>query len=634
MVDYVAHRFTTSIHEMLSDYLTLDIIFYIIDWIVLFTLNSVAICSAAWLRRPSPAAMQDAQARSPDRRTSRSRSRSRSGGRGGSSTGILPTQDEPCETWQETMLESQETPARSPARSPVRSHVRPLLLRSVTEVFSWPRRLIEKLDPEALDNLSSVFSGGVHVETMYSGMDCPMQALDMVRLEVEAKRPMAANKFKVRNYSAWDSDDTCRKVLLASSGAAGARQACGPRHVFGDIRQLLSADLYNKLEQIHGEVQALYDVKMDYLLDYYHKFQNIPAAAKKELARDMAALTENEMMLAMQGHTLPAEGTATAFCYRHECQCKVQDFFVRSRCQVRCLIAGSTCTDDSPMGHRKAGFGKAAIPFMIMMWYIKQDMPHFFLHENSHLFDEERIRKHIGNEYHIMTVRMSPHQFGVPNTRTRKITLCTRRSHVAMRAVFSCKALAPFQATSALSGEDCFFVAPEAEVQKFIKETAAQKRIHWVKHALDLLSPGDFIRLQIHAAVHDQAQAAAAGSSRGSSSGTCDPRQTARGKVSHALGCITTKALPVGLKVERRMLPKELLWAMGVPVYSASLTDSVQHYRCPFEHILDELPPAQVTKLAGNGMSLVVIGTALAFSLSNMLVLDPTKMSGVWHDDD
>ena len=212
MVDYVAHRFTTSIHEMLSDYLTLDIIFYIIDWIVLFTLNSVAICSAAWLRRPSPAAMQDAQARSPDRRTSRSRSRSRSGGRGGSSTGILPTQDEPCETWQETMLESQETPARSPARSPVRSHVRPLLLRSVTEVFSWPRRLIEKLDPEALDNLSSVFSGGVHVETMYSGMDCPMQALDMVRLEVEAKRPMAANKFKVRNYSAWDSDDTCRKV--------------------------------------------------------------------------------------------------------------------------------------------------------------------------------------------------------------------------------------------------------------------------------------------------------------------------------------------------------------------------------------------------------------------------------------
>ena len=119
--------------------------------------------------------------------------------------------------------------------------------------------------------------------------------------------------------------------------------------------------------------------------------------------------------------------------------------------------------------------------------------------------------------------------------------------------------------------------------------------------------------------------------------GTCDPRQTCqRTRLSERLlGALTTKAKPVSLEKQREMLPKEMLWVMGVPVFKHLLPEHVQVF-CdfPFLYAFETLRDSEIVQLAGNTMSLPVIGISLGFCLAHIKVLDGQRlnMTAVWHD--
>ena len=267
-----------------------------------------------------------------------------------------------------------------------------------------------------------------------------------------------------------------------------------------------------------------------------------------------------------------------------------------------------------------------------MVAYIAQDLPDFFVHENSHLFQHARLEQRFPM-YDVMSVKMSPHQFGVPNTRHRLLSIGVLKRSGALETLFTPLELEAFMCTADITAEQCFFVADKQDIECYVTSEARRKGIIRAQTPLDVMAAGDFVRMQVlrYGGVEPGQLA--------HQSGTCDSRQTKQRTrlVQHNLGALTTKALPVSLGLSRQMLPKEMLWAMGIPVYTHLLPSEFQGaFACPFQALLSKLPAGSLTKLAGNGMSLVIIGHTMGFVLANLVTIKSKgiTMSSVWHDSD
>ena len=197
------------------------------------------------------------------------------------------------------------------------------------------------------------------------------------------------------------------------------------------------------------------------------------------------------------------------------------------------------------------------------------------------------------------------------------------------------KQLAHFACTSVIEATEAFFIASDADVASYVEKIAERRGINLSDQSsgIDILSPGDFVRLQIH-----KSTALALAKKDDTVTDLVDPRQTtARGRMTMRLGALTTKAIPTSVKLGREMLPVEKLWAMGLPIFKDRLPDDIQalcKFSTDFMQALVSLPDTVITRLVGNGMSLAVVGTALGFSLSQLEPISRAGMSCIWHDSD
>ena len=101
--------------------------------------------------------------------------------------------------------------------------------------------------------------------------------------------------------------------------------------------------------------------------------------------------------------------------------------------------------------------------------------------------------------------------------------------------------------------------------------------------------------------------------------GICMKTQTAGfSRVKKLMPSLMTKCVPWSYRYKRDLIPLEALHVMGVPVFQEHIPRKyVGIYSCPFRRLLPLLKDGEVRKLAGNGMSLQVIGVALVAGLSS-----------------
>ena len=94
---------------------------------------------------------------------------------------------------------------------------------------------------------------------------------------------------------------------------------------------------------------------------------------------------------------------------------------------------------------------------------------------------------------------------------------------------------------------------------------------------------------------------------------------------------LLTKSVPWSFKRKRELLPKEALLTSGIPEYDERVPSKYSGiFTCPYQSLLEGRPrkgrrtgkgsgkaltEAEIRQLVGNGVSLVVVGTALGIGL-------------------
>eukprot|EP00913_Durusdinium_trenchii_P010377 g9728.t1 len=248
-----------------------------------------------------------------------------------------------------------------------------------------------------------------------------------------------------------------------------------------------------------------------------------------------------------------------------------------------------------------------------------------FLHECTHLFNEENLRKALGDLYVLFPCPMSPHDFGVPYTRPRMLTWCFHRDLPLANPPFTVETLKSFNWGTAMEG-DVFFSAPKAWVQSYIcrrqhkamghtgsdvapnhvRSPALKAASAGMEH---LLSGGDFARIRTQEVEELLRRGEDAHDDRiFLADGIAMKGQTASfSKVKKLMPSLMTRSVPWSYRWKRELLPVEGLGVMGIPVFQSWLHEKEQGlYGCPYQHMLTLLNDSDVRRLAGNGMSLQV----------------------------
>lgn len=359
-------------------------------------------------------------------------------------------------------------------------------------------------------------------------------------------------------------------------------------------------------------------------------FADVPGV-KKELVQKLSDRLFNEMLstlIEMPQEDIPNHG----YCHVHNDLCPFEE--PSSPEKPTLWIAGTTCTDECPTGSKRQLTGKAALPFMVFMNLLRQSQPDLFLHECTHLFNVDRLRDAIGEFYHLFPVTASPSDFGVPYTRARLFTWCVHKRHPIPADAFSPSNLDPFRMGTVLEG-DGFFSAPTKWVDAYIERrklkanpmqqrpchgTAVRSPGFALRGMKSLLSGGDLARIRSQEVEELQRRGEIASDPRVVlSDGICMKGQTnAFSKVKTLMPSLMTRSVPWSFRWKRELAPVEALGVMGIPVFSNWIPPAFQGaYGCPYSSVLETLTDADVRRLAGNGMSLQVMGAMFVAGLSS-----------------
>ena len=519
------------------------------------------------------------------------------------------------------------------------------------DLFDWPERTLADLKSTSLAGHGRLkyllMDRGFDLHTFYSGQDCAGQALQFIIRTIALGDEVSRNKIEewkgqVRVWSASDIDPTCQRVLQEFSFGKA-------EHIFGDICQRVPPFLFEKLQEIKQRIDQKFSERLSTsgINRVWHQEKkddigpclegsgiawemetvedSVPAPCsefKKKVVQELSdQLFEETSQVLAERLTSQKDAQSHGPCGVHCSDCPYHPVKVEGRLSV--WIAGTTCTDECPTGSKRQLTGKAAIPFMVFLSEVRVHEPDAVLHECTHLFNESNLHKGLGHIYHLVSCRMSPIEYGVPFTRPRLITWCLHKKHLIKENIFADECLkSHFQIGTVLEG-DVFFSAPKSWVERYMQQAAQKAGVSLAECSAGMepcLSGGDLGRIR----TQEMEELARRGEDPDDqriwlTDGICMKTQTAGfSRVKTLMPSLMTKSVPWSYRYKRDLIPLEALHVMGVPVFQEHIPRKYTGiYSCPFRRLLPLLKDGEVRKLAGNGMSLQVIGVALVAGLSS-----------------
>ena len=198
---------------------------------------------------------------------------------------------------------------------------------SIEELFSWPERCVERLDPFARARLSSHVRQGIIVYSDYSGIDMARESLELV---IGALMKKAGDIYRACDTGIWfhracDTGRSQRRVLVHVAKTCDGGQSC----CFGNM------------------LDRLPDVAKSYLAA-------ASPAPTDDPRRRVEAYDDIKKWLACNGPLCFSE-EAQAWCYVHEKHCKAYPPSPSEErpSALRVNVAGVTCVAWCESGRRE-----------------------------------------------------------------------------------------------------------------------------------------------------------------------------------------------------------------------------------------------------------------------------------------
>ena len=274
-------------------------------------------------------------------------------------------------------------------------------IQGLDDILAWPGLLLTDVQrsfgDDGLQRFLDMLRRGLNVRTYYSGMNCCMQAVEMLTKALVQLGLVASQKeMHVVNSHACDLAADSRKCLLAWEDSLGM----APRHVFGDLLHRRRKSVQRQLLQVERDIDEKFktgDKKISKSL--------VGKAVKKRRRKFLVRRCSSELQTKMSKILMdnPLRIDATSWCYKHNAYCRVQDP-VDAPCPFTMVVAGTTCTDTCPTGSRRGMSGRSATSFVSFMFEVAQSRPDVLIHECSHLFARDDLVRYLDAEYTVMQV--------------------------------------------------------------------------------------------------------------------------------------------------------------------------------------------------------------------------------------
>ena len=476
-----------------------------------------------------------------------------------------------------------------------------------TEVHGWVSHALQSLAAAALMvNLVMKVSQGVTLSTDWSGAGTAEQAAGMLLSSLTADQ---IGQGGIECFRACDVDPTSLSVLCNHRGPLA------PRHVLPDILSRIDNDTLEKLKHIELKWRTCEDGKQ--------------AAQMVHRIRAQRGLSMVHEMIEVL-RAMPEPKVLTSHCLRHDDICPL-DEYVKGRTRV--WVAGHSCLDWSTMGNRMGWLGLGTTVLLVYIFHILAALPEIVIEECTQRFDISIWKMLLGDAYHIMVRTLCPTQFGIPNERPRQYSVSVLKSTHRVLVDFESPEFDQLFFRKLKSCATLFFQGSDAERDACIKRMAGGRKSTRTMSSRptlqEVLPPGPLCRLQGHhmMAEHDPCFADAPCLLANISQ---NPGE--RFGLSQNIPVLLRESTYVMIKgpgitkgTAKIMIANEALAAMGWPVYQEDV-------HCALRDSFESLPEASKAQLAGNGMSVPVIGSVLMYALACTAPLDAGASAGSARD--
>ena len=326
-------------------------------------------------------------------------------------------------------------------------------------------------------------------------------------------------------------------------------------------------------------------------------------------------------------HTFPdARGSARS--RDHEAWWQRRDFFteVPSGEEPLCInVSGLTCTDFSPLGLQSRESGKServhAVWECDRRHCARHELEHMFFSENSTRYPAEEKQGQLSDDYHILCMRVSPHELGFPMRRPRCFTAGVSKAKFHWLGPHGTEAIERdfkswFRKDLLLDG-DVFLNAEPSQVRAWV-DSVLQRRRKSLPAAFESKNMDEYLSLLLSPSalgrkhVYDGDRAARGGSD----AYLCDLDQNLGYGPSPGplMPCLDSHPSIFSYNRRRLAIPIELLAAQGIDTLP-----SLQGNRKPSQlgMLLQKLEDRSVKSLLGNSIHVPSYAAWFLYILSN-----------------
>eukprot|EP00959_Pyramimonas_sp_CCMP1952_P019346 408996-Pyramimonas_sp.AAC.1 len=287
--------------------------------------------------------------------------------------------------------------------------------------------------------------------------------------------------------------------------------------------------------------------------------------------------------------------------------------------KLRLHVAGTPCIDWSAMGQLLGFNGPTAVIFECWVHERLFEEEDVIIHECTRNFPVSCLSERLGEKYVILSLLITPQEFGWPCSRPRRWTIMVKKSAYKVNVPYTLDShgiAGLFGRAVELDG-NAFFCAGREDQQEVFRAMAKKRKFSeestW--DCDDVLDVGSWARLQGHIRVANEM-------------GKTDRDVVIvdlKDNAEHITRCISIvptllrKSLVYSLSLKRVMIPLEHLLVQGIPV----IGDDFPH-RCPFIDLIraKALSHDDVKSLAGNCMHIGVVGPLVLYVLA---CLEPAR---------
>ena len=278
----------------------------------------------------------------------------------------------------------------------------------IGELFAWPKWMMERmLDPSVPGSagrrhrLAENLGAGIVLHSDHSGLGTAEMAMHSIAEEAHSRG--LVRQGTVHCHRACDIKPCCQRILL-NSGAQGAE------HIHVDVLDAIRPELSNRLEAMRPEASW---------------------SRSKKLASYKASY---QVMLEAYNNRTLFKDDGGSDCLAHDKECPVFHTPTDGSRPLRGVISGTSCTAWSASGKQEGSAHHTVLPWFAFVFYILTFRPDFAIHEITELHPDEIMEFHFSEFFDMVSLHLSPFQFGFPCRRPRRYRILTNKATVGMVA--------------------------------------------------------------------------------------------------------------------------------------------------------------------------------------------------------